>query len=597
MKKRLTIGVRLYLGFGALLLLTTIAFLFTLATVKSSRGLNDRINYEISPSVQIIEAFKLEITQSKMWVENWFRAGAPNNNPDAPSLRRLILTEHPQLKNDILKISKTWDEDSKAELNAILGSVDTLFQSHKLVMSQLNSLDAYKDPMIYMFEISPMFERTGDITLRTKTILEQLEKLSSHQRKNANFFSREMVNSFDLLQNVVNSMGVVLVIFGLLIAVFTVRSIVLPIDKLRIFIQKLAKGIMPAEIIKYRNDEIGDMSIAVSNLKLGLESTTQFAKEVGAGNFDSDYKPLSEEDRLGEALLKMRSDLAENERMLEFKVMERTEEVVRQKEHIETQRAELEYVFSQVTDSIRYAKRIQDAILPPQFFVKQVLPQSFILFKPKDIVSGDFYFVEKRGKKVFFSSVDCTGHGVPGAFMSIVGYNLLKNAVIGLENPTASMVLDELSRGVSETLHQNNATSTSKDGMDISMCAIDLETKTLEFAGAYTSLYLVRNKEVQEIDGDKLSIGIFVATAEEHYTNKIIQLQEGDTIYISTDGYRDQFGGPQGKKFLARRLRELLLEINDMPMLDQRQKMMQTIEDWRGQEEQVDDILVMGFRV
>ncbi len=596
MKKRLTIGIRLYLGFGALLLLTIFAFSFTLITVNNSRKLNNRINDEISPSVQKIEEFKLEVTQSKMWIDSWYRAGGPNNNVDAPSLRRLIISTHPQLKKDLLKISSSWDDKSKNELAQILASVDTLFIAHKQVMSQLTTTDAWGDGLI-MFELGLLFDPTGEIPVRTKSILDKLDELSSHQRKNANFYSREMFNSFDLLSRLVNWMGVALVIGGLLIAVFTVRAIVIPIDKLRIIVQKLAKGIMPSEKIHYRNDEIGDMSVAVQNLKQGIESTTQFAKEVGAGNFDSDYKPLSEEDKLGEALLKMRSDLAENERMLEFKVMERTEEVVRQKERIEDQRAELEYVFSQVTDSIRYAKRIQDAILPPQFFVKQLLPQSFILFKPKDIVSGDFYFVEKRGNKIFFASVDCTGHGVPGAFMSIVGYNLLKNAVIGLENPTASTVLDELSRGVSETLHQNNATSTSKDGMDISMCAINLETKTLEFAGAYTSMYLIRNKEIQEIDGDKLSIGIFVASDEKQYTNKIIQLQTGDTLYISTDGYRDQFGGPQGKKFLARRLRDLLLEVNDMPMLDQRQKLMQTIEDWRGQEEQVDDILMMGVRV
>jgi serine phosphatase RsbU (regulator of sigma subunit) len=594
--KRLTIGARLYMGFGALLLLTIFAFLFTLTTVTDSRVINDRINYEITPSVAAIEAFKLEITKSKMWIDGWYRAGAPNNNVDAPNLRRLILSEHPKLKKDLLTKSLTWDKESQLKLQQILGSVDTLFIAHKAIMTQLNSVEAYGDALV-LFEIAPLFDPTGEITMRTKHILLMLEELSSHQTKNANYYSREMVMSFDLLRKVVNWMGIALVIGGLLIAVFTVRAIVLPIDKLRVIVQKLAKGIISNEKGVYRNDEIGDMSVAVQNLKQGIESTTQFAKEVGAGNFDSDYKPLSEEDRLGEALLKMRSDLAENERMLEFKVMERTEEVVRQKEHIETQRAELEYVFAQVTDSIRYAKRIQDAILPPQFFVKQVLPQSFILFKPKDIVSGDFYFVEKRDNKVFFASVDCTGHGVPGAFMSIVGYNLLKNAVNGLVNPTASMVLDELSRGVSETLHQNNATSTSKDGMDISMCAIDLETKTLEFAGAYTSLYLVRNKEIQEIAGDKLSIGIFVATDENKYNNKIIQLQANDTIYISTDGYRDQFGGDNCKKFLARRLRELLVEINDMPMLDQRQKMLKTIEDWRGQEEQVDDILVMGVRV
>lgn len=250
----------------------------------------------------------------------------------------------------------------------------------------------------------------------------------------------------------------------------------------------------------------------------------------------------------------------------------------------------------EITDSIRYAKRLQLAILPPDNQVKQLLPNSFILYKPKDIVSGDFYWVEQWGNKVLVAAADCTGHGVPGAFMSIVGNNLLQQAVniYGLEKP--NLILNDLNKNISKILHQSEETSTVKDGMDIALLAIDKQNMSLEFSAAYNPLWLIRQGEIIEVPGNKHPVGAFVGEELKQFTNHKIELIKGDAIYVFTDGYADQFGGPKGKKFKYKQLQELLLSIQHLSMEDQKQKLDKTIEHWRGNLEQIDDILIVGIK-
>ncbi|MCZ8285813.1 MAG: SpoIIE family protein phosphatase, partial [Bacteroidia bacterium] len=327
-----------------------------------------------------------------------------------------------------------------------------------------------------------------------------------------------------------------------------------------------------------------------------MESTTEFAKQTGRGNFDAYYKPLSKDDTLGHALLKMRDSLSENERVLEQKVVERTEEVVKQKEEIELKTKELEILFKQVTDSIHYARRIQLAILPPNNVVKEILPQSFVLYKPKDIVSGDFYWIDVKGDWCYFAAVDCTGHGVPGAFMSIVGYNLLKDILKTTDRTEPAVIMDIMNDGVAHTLHTSTSDEQTKDGMDMTLCALNYKTLELQYAGAFNPLYIVRANELLQFKANKFPVGMFVG-AKQNFTNNRIQLQKGDTIYIFSDGYADQFGGPKGKKFMAGNFRNLLVEASKLPIDTQKDMLNQTIEDWRGNLEQVDDILIIGVTV
>lgn len=276
--------------------------------------------------------------------------------------------------------------------------------------------------------------------------------------------------------------------------------------------------------------------------------------------------------------------------VLERQVKERTKE-------IEAQKEELAEKNKDILDSIRYAKRIQLAILPPEEITREALRDHFILYKPKDIVSGDFYWVESADKNnILFAAVDCTGHGVPGAFMSIIGYNGLNRAVRESHLLHPAAILDELNQNVGESLRQNQEDSSAvKDGMDITLCSINYKEMTLEYAGANNPLYIIRKGELIETKANKQPIGPF--DSRKPFTNHQFKLEKGDTIYIFSDGYADQFGGPEGKKFKYKNFKELLISIQNKSMPEQNQILDETIENWKGTQPQIDDILVMGVRV
>jgi serine phosphatase RsbU (regulator of sigma subunit) len=594
MKFRFTIGRKIGLGFGVILFLFIVASLLTNVTLNESRKKTDQVTQIYNPSVATLKELDNLLNRSKLLITKWYYVQTGDDATDKKALRILLKEEYPELKLKIRKYSVNWNKNEQESIDAILTLIEQMFKSYQEdVMSKLNSFDTYNDSNV-KFEALLPFE---DLDVKFKVINENLSTLIDKQNSNASDNSNEMLSSFSFLQKTVIWLGVILVFGGILIAVFTVRTIVRPIQQLKKILLMMGKGVLPQEHIKDRNDEIGEMSLALNDLVDGMARTTQFAKQVGSGNFDSHYRPLSKDDTLGAALLKMREDLRENERVLEAKVIERTEEVVRQKEEIETKNQELEVLYKHVTDSIKYAKRIQEAILPPDSLVKRALPNSFVLYKPKDIVSGDFYWIDEKGGKTMFAAVDCTGHGVPGAFMSIVGYNILKHVVNNNDFQTPAEILDALNEGVSETLHHGHEESQAKDGMDLSLCTIDFKKMELQFAGAYNPLYLIRNGELMQTKGDKFPIGLFLGEEKKKFTNHTIKLQKGDCVYIFSDGYADQFGGPNGKKFMANHFRDLLLDVHKHPIEKQQDILNKTIEEWRGPLDQVDDILVIGVKI
>jgi len=594
MKFRFTIGRKIGLGFGVIIFLTTIAFLLTNVTLNESRTKTDQVTEVFNPSVAVLKELDNLLNRSKLLITKWYYVQTGNDAPDKKALRKILKEEYPALKIKIKQLSVNWNKEELESVDAVMALIDQMFKSYEEdIMLKLNSFDTYNDSNI-KFEALLPFE---DLDIKFKIINENLTTLIDKQNSNALTNSDEMLGSFSFLQKIVVWLGFILVIGGILIAFYTVRTIVRPVQQLRKMLVSMGRGVLPMERMNERNDEIGEMSSALNDLIDGMRRTTEFAKQVGAGNFDSHYRPLSKDDTLGAALLKMREDLRENERVLEAKVIERTEEVVRQKEEIENKNQELEVLYKHVTDSIKYAKRIQEAILPPDSLVKRLLPNSFVLYKPKDIVSGDFYWMDEKNGKSLFAAVDCTGHGVPGAFMSIVGYNILKHTVNNFNYTEPSLILDELNKGVSETLHHGHEESQAKDGMDISFCTIDYKKMELQYAGAYNPLYIVRDGELLQTKADKFPIGLFLGEEKKKFTNHTINLKKGDAIYIFSDGYADQFGGPNGKKFMAGNFRDLLLEASKHPVEKQKEILNKTIEEWRGPLDQVDDILVIGVKV
>jgi len=294
--------------------------------------------------------------------------------------------------------------------------------------------------------------------------------------------------------------------------------------------------------------------------------------------------------RLSEKFNMMIAQLESYYYELEEKVKERTLRIEHQKEEIEEQK-------KHIMDSIYYARRIQNAILPSFSLIEHHLKNYFILYLPKDIVSGDFYWMHEIDGLFMMSAVDCTGHGVPGAFMSIVGFNQLNSAVNVKKARQASIILDELNQGVITTLNENKSEGSIKDGMDMSLCVFDFSAKKVEFAGANNPLVHIRNTEVTKYKGDRFPIGAYEGNDVQRFKNNEIDLEEGDCFYLFSDGYADQFGGPENKKFMYRRFEELLLEISSQPMEEQKELLHRQLYEWMGTNDQVDDILVIGIRV
>ena len=271
-------------------------------------------------------------------------------------------------------------------------------------------------------------------------------------------------------------------------------------------------------------------------------------------------------------------------------------EILKQQEELRQKTAIIEIAYDDIKSSINYAKRIQEAILPIKDEIKKSF-ESFILFKPRDVVSGDFYWFAKHNNKHIIACVDCTGHGVPGAFMSMIGNTLLNEIVNekGIEQP--SDILNLLHIRVRQSLKQDLENTETRDGMDISVCTIDTTDNTLQYAGANRPLFIIRDGKLEETKPDKMSIGGHQMQQERIFTNHAIELKKGDAIYLTSDGYADQFGGERGKKFMVKRFHQTLLEINSLSMYEQGIKLKNIIEQWQGNIEQIDDILVIGMKI
>jgi len=392
-------------------------------------------------------------------------------------------------------------------------------------------------------------------------------------------------------------------IYILLFIRWTNRDLTRPVKELLSNMRQTRTGTLENYAVVRTNDEIGELAEGYN------EMTHQIHQYV--------------------------ENISKMNRELEAKVEERTEEIRMQKEEIEAQKEEIEAQLDlttqqrdtisrqkeQILDSIRYAERIQSAILPPLEHLANSVTDYFIYFKPRDIVSGDYYWTAEKGDKLMVAVADCTGHGVPGAFLSMLGISSMNEIVNRRENVTASLILEYLRKFVIHSLHQTGSKGETQDGIEIALCMIDTHTRTLEYAGANRPLYLVRKKSKKDnpassgkenggirerernkdwkliqLSGDRMPIGIYEQDPLP-FTNLQISLQRGDRIYLFSDGYVDQLGGDSRKTFRSRRFRQLLLEIQEESMEKQKSILAEQQKEWRGEVEQIDDILVIGMKV
>ena len=590
---RFTIPWKIGLGFGAFIVLVGVLFVVTRQTIQASREINREINEVITPGIETLEKLSAHVAYSKVLIRHWATVQSRPDVPEKTELGELMSTVIPGEIARLDSVSSGWKtgHERVADLHR---AADRLFIVYRQIMVELPDFDSYTDPMSIM-KVEYLLLQGEGVDYCTQEVERLVEDLLRAQRERLLAATNEMNARSDELAFIAGNISILILIAGVLIAVLVSRSIVKPVSKLKRTLLYLGKGIYPRNSVKVTPDEIGDMAFAVNRLVDGLKKTREFSFEVGRGNFEAQYSPLSEDDELGYALLKMRDDLAASERLLERKVEERTNEVVRQKEEITRQKERVTELYKDLTDSINYARRIQQAILPTPEVISGMFPESFVFYKPRDIVSGDFYWFKVSGKRKMVACVDCTGHGVPGAFMSLVGHNLLNHVTKVFTKP--GQILDNLNRLALEALRPDTNDETQlQDGMDMAFLSYDAETGELEYSGAHQPLYIVRGSEVIVAEPDRFSIGSF-NHGEKKYTNHTFNVQKGDMVYVFTDGYVDQFGGPNGKKFMKKRFRELLLEIAPLQPEAQHHRLNEVLVTWMRRLDQVDDILVIGLQI
>jgi serine phosphatase RsbU (regulator of sigma subunit) len=319
-----------------------------------------------------------------------------------------------------------------------------------------------------------------------------------------------------------------------------------------------------------------------------------------AGNFEKALETYKRYDEVKTVVQNLNNEITLKSLQAQFELEQaENEKEIYKFKNIELAKANalIEAKNKDITDSIRYAKHIQEAILPERSYMSKYLHEYFILYKPKDIVSGDFYwFLEKDGL-LYLAAVDCTGHGVPGAFVSIVGGNILNQVVHQGNYVRAADILNELNHHFNMTIRQTFEESTVKDGMDLSLCVIDLNNLSLDFCGAFNPLYLVRDGELLTFKGNKFPIGTFIGDEVKIFEGENISVKKGDMIYLFSDGFADQFGGEHNKKLMPRRFRDVVMANAAKPPKVQLYALESFFDEWRGHNEQVDDILVIGVRI
>jgi serine phosphatase RsbU (regulator of sigma subunit) len=487
-------------------------------------------------------------------------------------------TYQPTLNNDYIFELGVYSTDADNIINIIKSMLDESSKKHSTILSA----------ELFMNEDNPF-------SLTKTDVLDEAEKEFIKER----FVAKDSVTvekkvdgrylSIQYLFNKLNNSGLYK---GSVIRIATDRTDEIRAEYIRLigFLLIFIVVLMIIVFLIYRKTRV------ITN---PIKKLVEHVNRVSNGNLSerAEVSGSTEIITLSTRFNKMIAELEELYNDLEQKVRDRTAEVMAQKTEIEAQRDLLAEQQKHIIDSIQYSKRLQNAILPTLDFVSELFPESFVLYMPKDIISGDFYWFHRHGNKHYFSAIDCTGHGVPGALVSMVGQNWLNYAVKDLELEKPSDILDALNDGVMSTFKERDDETSVKDGMDLALCCVDYDNMKLEFAGAYNPMLVIRDGEITQIKGDKFPIGAFFRGVKGKFQNHELDVKKGDLVYVFSDGYADQFGGEANFKFLTKRFRQLLLDIHEKPLNEQRDILEQTIRDWMEGVEQIDDITVVGIKV
>ncbi len=591
-KWRFTIPLRLSLGFGIFIFVLMIALFFVQTTLSKAEKINHQMNNVHLPSLTLNRNLLLSIDQSYELAKQWAYVQRNEEHLERRKLVALCDSIIPSQISEIQQLHHQWSENQKREWALIIGHWKILNQKYSTLREILCRFDSYNDPLNIMMA-EDLFLEGKEIPFEVEKVQLLINLLVNQFKDSISSERNAMDYSFQKLYRYLGVLGVIIILLGITIAYFTSKSITTRVRKIRRSLKKLSFGIYSQEELPKFNDEIGDMSIAMEKLKQNFERTKNFATEIGKGNLDASFEPLSKDDEMGKSLLRMKDDLSFYRHRMEEKVAEQTQEITRQKNTAEEQKEQIQSLYADLKSSISYAKRLQDSILPDTASIQKIFPEHFILYLPKDVVSGDFYWFQQQGNKKLFAAADCTGHGVPGAFMSLIAHNALNHVTKVYTKP--GQILNQVNRIAASAFNTNNENQI-KDGMDIALCSVDYDNMVLEFSGAQNDAIIIRNGQLIEIKGDKKSIGND-ANTHNVFTTQSHTIEKNDMVFVFSDGYADQFGGAKQKKFMRKMLKELLTSIATETHLNQREKLLEAFHQWKRENDQTDDVLIIGVRI
>lgn len=592
MNWRINIRGKLFLGFGSLILILGITLIVTQLTLHNSEKTNDTLNNIHLPALLAIEEYHNNMQDAAALAKQWAYVQQNEDHPERRKFMALCDSILPEQVQKIATLKNAWGVEQQRTWDSILVVHQELITQYIHLRDWLCCFSRYQDP-IYSIQAEDLFLSGTGIPQAMQTLSAKNMVLLSSFQMQMNEERNNMNTGFHKLNITLWIFLFILISGGAIIAVFTAQSIVNPIKQLKEILHSLSLGVYQQQEIKVSKDEIGEMNLAAKKLFYNFERTKNFAQAIGSGEMSAQFEPLSERDEMGKALIQMKNDLQSYRNEMEDKVHFQTKEILIQKEYSDVQRQKIETLYSDLKSSIEYAKRLQDSILPDNKFIQDICPQHFVLYLPKDVVSGDFYWFQQQAGKKLFAAADCTGHGVPGAFMSLIAHNALNHVTKVYTKP--AQILTQVNRIAAKAFHRDQEDQI-RDGMDIALCSLDEKNLTLEFSGAQNSAWIFRDGQCIELKGDKRSIGNAENT-DIAFSSQQYDCVEGDMIYLFSDGFPDQFGGRDGKKLMRKNFKEILMAAAQIPIDQQKDFLAQKLQDWKQQHEQVDDILVIGVLV